>query len=117
MLNDINQKNPFNVPENYFENFHKAMMSRIAQEPKAKIVPLWRKVSSWAAVAATLVGVMVLISIFNAPNISLQTAESDTTTSKTEDKVLVSTSSDDEDFYLYLENQVAKQSYYSTINF
>ncbi|MDR1809920.1 MAG: hypothetical protein LBR34_05905 [Prevotella sp.] len=117
MLNDIDKKNPFKVPENYFTDFHAAMMSRIAREPAAKIVPLWRKPSSWAAVAAAVVGVILLASIFNSANTDLQTAKSDADTALIDDKTLASNTSNDEDFYLYLENQVAQQSYYSAVNF
>lgn len=46
MLDNFDKsKKPFKVPENYFENFNNRIMDQLPskEEPKAKIVPLWRK--------------------------------------------------------------------------
>lgn len=115
MLNNIDKKNPFKVPENYFEDFHKNMMSKISEEPKAvKIVPLWRKVIPWASVAAVLGGIIILAGILT-DNSEPQIADSNFITDQTE-KVYAS-SAEDDDFYLFLEDEVIKDSYYSAINF
>ena len=77
MLNsaeNIDNKNPFKVPENYFGNFKKDIMLQIATlEPEKKVVAtpkitLWRKTLSWSAVAATFFGaVLTLNSVLKDP--------------------------------------------------
>ncbi|GAB6012860.1 hypothetical protein [Viscerimonas tarda] len=90
-------------------------MSRIEQEPRAKIVPLWRKIVPWTAVAAVLGGIILTTGIL-VNNTEPQMADADFAT-KQQNEAVYASSSEDEDFYLYLEDQVAKDSYYSTINF
>jgi hypothetical protein len=117
MLDNINKKNPFRVPENYFEDFHTNMMTKITQESKAKIVPLWMRLASWSAVAAAFVGIIIAVGFLKTtPAADRQTAETGNAAATQPEKVYAS-SSEDEDFYLYLENQVAKQSYYTAVNF
>ena len=115
MLDNIDKKNPFRTPENYFENFHKEMMCKIQQNPEAKIIPLWRKIAPWASVAAVLGGIIFTVATLINNTIEQPIADNDYAIEQPE-KVFAS-SSEDEDFYLYLEDLVAKDSFYETINF
>lgn len=66
--NSSNKKNPFKVPENYFQDFNTKIMEQIAKEENTKakkIVPLWKKVLPLAAAIAACVAV-----IFNVTSIS-----------------------------------------------
>lgn len=104
MLNSVDKnKNPFKVPDNYFENFNTEIMSKLPEKetPRAKIVPLWKKVMPWAAAAAVFCGVIFSTGILD--------------TSTTSDPVSVASSvyasSDEEDYYLFLEDEVVKARY------
>lgn len=66
--NSSNKKNPFKVPENYFQDFNTKIMEQIAKEENTKakkIIPLWKKVLPLAVAIAACVAV-----IFNVTSIS-----------------------------------------------
>lgn len=60
MLNNIEKKNPFGTPENYFQQFNVDIMSQLPKKQSKKIVPLWKSVTKWAVAAAVMVGVAVV---------------------------------------------------------
>ncbi len=61
MLNDIDKKNPFKVPDNYFENFNIEMMERLPENNKqVRTIPLWRTITKWSAAAAILAAVSLV---------------------------------------------------------
>jgi len=107
MLNNINKKDPFKVPENYFDNFHKELMDKIPQEKKSKIVPLWKKVIPWTAVAAVLSGILFFADI----PASDPTPHFSSTENKANDKKDMFASTEEDDFYLFLEDEAARQAY------
>lgn len=109
MPNNVNKNNPFKVPENYFDDFHKEMMGKIQSETKAKIVvPLWRKVLPWTGVAALLCGVVISITLL-APTKTSRIANSDNTEKNGQTEMYAL--SDEDYFMLYLEDEAAKNSY------
>jgi len=56
ILNEIGNKNPFTVPQNYFENFAAAMEQKISAEKKeTKIIPLYNKLKPLYYIAAAVV--------------------------------------------------------------
>lgn len=97
------KKNPFEVPENYFENFNAEIMSKLPEKQleKTKIVPLWKKVMPWTAAAAVFCGVIFSTGILDK--------------STTADPVSIASSafasSDEEDYYAFLEDEVVKSRY------
>ena len=115
-IENIDNKNPFKVPENYFENFKKDIMLQIATlEPEQKIIvapkiTLWRKTLSWSAVAATFLGaVLTLNSVLTDP-------EEITTDKPGQNKVLTaSKTTEDSDFYQYIEEETTRGSFNETI--
>ncbi|MBK5721616.1 hypothetical protein JGH11_12115 [Dysgonomonas sp. Marseille-P4677] len=103
MLDSLDKKkNPFKVPENYFENFNAEIMSKLPEKQiqKRKIVPLWKKVVPWTAAAAVFCGVIFSTGILNKT---------------TSDPVPVTSSalasSEEEDYYLFLEDEVVRSQY------
>ena len=104
MLDNFDKKkNPFKVPENYFENFNAEIMGKlpVKEAEKTKIIPLWRKVLPWTAVAAVFCGVIFSTGILNQK-------------AATEPEPVVASaiaSSEEEDYYLFLEDEVAKAKY------
>jgi len=105
------KNNPFRVPENYFEDFHKDLMSRIPENNKAKVVPLWRRIVPWSAVAAVVCGVIFSISYLGTDN-KQQLTDSNTGIEGSVQDIYAS--SYDEDYYLYLEDEVIRESYVDT---
>ena len=61
-LNDISKKNPFKVPENYFEEVtRKIISSTVETHPAYKEISIYRKLRPYLAVAASI-AVIVLLS-------------------------------------------------------
>mgnify|MGYP000855202560 CR=1 FL=1 len=62
MIQNYNKKqSPFKVPENYFENFNKEIMTRLPEKQKAEpqIIPFRKRILSWSAAAAILIVIIV----------------------------------------------------------
>lgn len=113
MLDNLNKnKNPFKVPENYFQNFNAEIMDKLPakEDTVVKKVPLWKKVVPWTAVAAAFVGVLFLTGVLDrSVAIDPNTAVSDNDGQTSEFGV---TLSDDEDiYYAFLEDEVLKARY------
>lgn len=113
-------KNPFKVPENYFEQFNAEIMERLPKKESHKrenIKPLWKKIVPWSAVAAMAAGVIVTIGVFNHRSSSVETdlASSSTNIVDTNGPMLASTA-DVEDFYMFLEDEAVHESYYDSFN-
>lgn len=114
MLENNNKNNPFRVPENYFDNFHKEMMNKIESTgEKAKIVPLWKKVLPWSAIAAAVCGIIFSVNIF------MNSTESSDLLSSSTDKVQKGSDSynlSEEDYFMmYLEDEANYDSYNDVI--
>lgn len=103
MLDNFDKtKNPFKVPENYFENFNSSIMEKLpAKENKAKIVPLWKKVLPWTAAAAIFCGVLFTTGVLKKSNPADPNAAISSNLS----------SSLEDDYYLFLEDEVVKSQY------
>lgn len=113
MLEKIDKnKNPFKVPENYFENFNTEMMGKLPekQTEQAKIVPLWRKVIPWTAVAAIFFGILFTTGVFHQ-----STVTTSSTIAGQDDTVILngiaSNSSMEDDYFLFIEDEVANAKY------
>ena len=66
ILQHIGKKNPFTVPENYFEDFTQELMDKL---PAKKVVlqaepTLWQRVKPWLYMAAMFCGIMLSVRIF-----------------------------------------------------
>jgi hypothetical protein len=61
-LNEISQKSPFKVPDNYFEEVKRKIITSTADQPLPKEKGIYRKLRPYLAAAAT-VAVLTLITI------------------------------------------------------
>jgi len=114
MLDNINNKKPFSVPDNYFDNFHKELMDKIPQEKKSKVVPLWKKVLPWTAIAAVLSGIILTVGIPTSTTVpQLSNNATDEYNSFPQNDIYASFDADD--FYLFLEDEVAKDAYVDVV--
>lgn len=109
MLEDKNKKNPFSVPENYFQNFNAEILNNLPEKEvnKKKNTPLWKTVSGWVAVAAAITG-LAFVGMHYMDN----------GTSKSGAKIIdANYASDDNaealdnDYYLFLEEEATKMAY------
>ncbi|WP_108822773.1 hypothetical protein [Dysgonomonas sp. Marseille-P4361] len=102
--------NPFKVPENYFENFNAEIMTKLpAKETQKKVIPMWKKVFPWTAVAAALFGVLFMTGVFR---------QGTGTTGQTNIYLSsgIASNSVEEDYFLFLEDEVS-DAYYKEIMF
>lgn len=116
-LNEIEKKNPFSVPENYFEMFNAEIMSRLPQKEfsKPKTVSMWDRAKPWVYMAAMFAGIFFSIQLLTKTdlnkNLNTTNKVADLPTQVTDDywsEVKIS----EEDFYQYLEDQLIKDGYY-----
>ena len=66
LLRSVGTKNPFKVPENYFENFTKDLMEKLPEkETAASIkVSMWDRIKPWFYMAAMFAGLMLTFKMF-----------------------------------------------------
>ncbi len=68
-LDELRDRQPFRVPEGYFESFSEDLMSRLPEktmpELKLKEISLYDRVKPWLYMAAAFVGIIVLFNVFN----------------------------------------------------
>ena len=86
ILRKVGTKNPFSVPDGYFEKFSEELTSRLP-EKKTVLIPseptLWERVKPWIYMVAMFCGIMLSVRIFvgvpqkeDFPSITLAEAES-----------------------------------------
>ena len=105
MLNNIEKNNPFRVPENYFQNISSEIMAQIPEkEQKKKIVPLWKTITRWSAVAAAFVGVAFI----GANYMDNSTTEENVPNTSNQEQL----ASIQNDYFLFVEDETSQSDYY-----
>ena len=67
ILRKVGTKNPFRVPEHYFENFTQELMSKLPEQEPIQPMPeltLWQRVKPWVYMAAMFCGIMLSVRVF-----------------------------------------------------
>ena len=67
ILRKVGTKNPFRVPENYFEDFTQELMSKLPEKETMPISPeptIWQRVKPWLYMTAMFMGIMLSVRIF-----------------------------------------------------
>ena len=67
ILRKVGTKNPFSVPDHYFEDFTHELMSKLPEkEPMQPVAEptLWQRVKPWVYMAAMFCGIMLSVRIF-----------------------------------------------------
>ncbi|MBB3187058.1 hypothetical protein [Microbacter margulisiae] len=67
--NYFDKSNPFAVPENYFQDFQ----AKMEQMTRPVIIPWYRHVRSWAAIAAAVAGILIGSHFMFSPILSTRT--------------------------------------------
>ncbi len=67
LLEQLRDRQPFRVPDGYFEGFTDSFMSCLPhrQANKTKVLPLFSYMKPWLYIAAAVAGVILLFSIYN----------------------------------------------------
>ncbi|MDH8702550.1 hypothetical protein M2138_001916 [Dysgonomonadaceae bacterium PH5-43] len=104
-LDKVGNKNPFTVPENYFDNIAEQVMANLPdqQMEEEERLTLWNRVKPWLYMAAMFAGIALMLKIFvGMPD------------EKYGDFNLTS-AAEMEEFYLYYEEQLASNIYRETV--
>lgn len=111
MLKNIDKnKNPFKVPENYFEGLTQDVMNSLPpQEKQGKKVSLWKKVLPWTGVAAVIAVVVVTVSTFGKmPEVITQDEKGSQNAKMYQQTIAYN---DVEDYFLFLEDESTEAEY------
>ncbi|MEN9919281.1 MAG: hypothetical protein RL662_1717 [Bacteroidota bacterium] len=119
MLNNIDRKNPFIVPQNYFENINDQILHNLPSEELevTKKVSLFRPIAKWASIAAVISGLLFLgVDYFqDDTRVNFGVALSSANEIGKESVAI------EDEYYLFLEDQAAriayKDDYYSDDTF
>lgn len=106
-------KNLLKFPKITFENFNNRIMEQLPskEEPKAKIVPLWKKVLPWTAAAAAIVGILFTVGVFDKNNMPSDKQYANQKTDMTGETIAYTSAEDEEDYYLFLQDEVRKSQF------
>lgn len=119
-LDEIEKKNPFKVPENYFSQFNEEIMNRLPEKEvkKAPSVSLWSKVKPWVYIAAAIIGVYLIVQVAVGTGSEVQNAQT-ASVEKSDvevmqpDRYWSNVSVSEDEFYQYLEDQLIADGYYN----
>ena len=67
LLKKVGTKNPFNVPDQYFENFTRELMNQLPEKENIPTMPeltLWQRVKPWVYMAAMFAGIALMFKVF-----------------------------------------------------
>ena len=110
LLKKYGKKNPFTVPEGYFQNFNERLMEQLPEkevisEPEIRT---WDRIKPWVYMAAMFCGLMLSVRMFVGEKQSQSSAATSETTDFTEvpdeyiDPIVNQTMMDDYTLYQYL---------------
>ncbi|MDR2916804.1 MAG: hypothetical protein LBV74_18580 [Tannerella sp.] len=106
-LDELRDRQPFRVPEGYFERFSEDFMSRLPEktmsESKPKDISLYDRVKPWLYMAAAFVGIIVLFNVFNK-TAEITSQDGNNVTAKTSPLNNTSEADDNADFLEYIED-------------
>lgn len=105
-LDKIRKKNPFKVPEGYFEGLSDQIMTQLPQkvEIESYVPTLWERVKPWTYMAAMFVGIALMIKMFvGTPSEPLSSG------------ITLTSGAEMEEFYQYYEDELTKNMYHESI--
>ena len=110
-LSEIEKRNPFTVPEDYFSRLNEHIMNFLPEKEiiKPKKVSMWDKAKPWVYMAAMFMGIFFTIQLLTR-NTTNQVAAIPSTQST--DDYWSTVQITEEEFYQYLEEQLVNDGYY-----
>ncbi|HCC52236.1 MAG TPA: hypothetical protein DEQ30_09410 [Porphyromonadaceae bacterium] len=66
-LDELKDRNPFRVPDGYFESFTENMMSRLPEKTveEPNVISIYDRVKPWLYMAAAFAGLVLLFNVLN----------------------------------------------------
>lgn len=117
-LTDIDSKNPFTVPESYFETLSDQVMSRLPdREVSHPIkVSIWTKAKPLVYMAAMFIGTYFIIQVMfksgDEQNMSVDRGVIESQYISSTDNYWSNVQVSEDEFYNYLEDQLVDDGYY-----
>ncbi|HBK94381.1 MAG TPA: hypothetical protein DDZ69_05125 [Porphyromonadaceae bacterium] len=110
-LSEIEKRNPFTVPEDYFSRLNEHIMNFLPEKEiiKPKKVSMWDKAKPWVYMAAMFMGIFFTIQLLTR-NTTNQVAAIPST--QFTDDYWSTVQITEEEFYQYLEEQLVNDGYY-----
>jgi hypothetical protein len=127
IINSYKTNNPFKVPDNYFLHFNEEIMSRLPEKEK-KVVPqktkrasMWDKAKPLVYMAAMFAGLYFSINLLTKNSdfnllTSRQVEQQQTLSSPNIDNHWASVHITEEEFFQFVEAQLAEYSYHECLN-
>ncbi len=114
-LNDIEYRNPFTVPENYFATISDKIMAELPHKevPQPIKVTMWDKVKPWIYMAAMFVGIYFSIQLLHKKTpIIFENQYNNNNAIMAGDSYWSNVQVSEVEFYEYLEEQLVNDGYY-----
>lgn len=119
-LSEIKKKNPFTVPEGYFDRINEEIMNRLPEKEARQpaTVSMWEKAKPWVYMAAMFMGLFFSIQLLtkNAKNqggiTRNGTANTTEESAQIPDTYWSTVRVSEEEFYQYIEEQLVRDGYY-----
>lgn len=104
-LEDIGNKNPFKVPENYFLEVNQTIMANLPEKKAPVIAPvsLWQKTRPWLYMAAMFFSLFFTIKVL-------------VTNTSPNQQYWGGVEISEEEFFDYIEKQFVEESYFNLVN-
>ena len=106
-LNKLMERQPFHVPDNYFEGFTGDFMSRLPKRPvssESKVITLYDRIKPWLYMAASFIGIMILLNIYGKDKVVVMNEESSSPEAITSSEIIFENEDEDADFFMeYME--------------
>lgn len=107
-ISDIENRNPFTVPDNYFDNIGNEIMKNLPEKeyPEPIKVTMWAKVKPWIYMAAMFVGAYFMLQIL------VKTSDFNIGNGQKTDQYWSEMQITEDEFYDYIEGQLINDGYY-----
>lgn len=109
ILRKVGTKNPFRVPDHYFEEVTQEIMSKLPEKepmPTMAEPTLWERVKPWMYMAAMFCGIMLSVRVFvgkpQDENFPISHTEAEMLPEEEWENMVRRTMMDDYEFYQYL---------------
>lgn len=117
-LEDIGNKVPFKVPENYFSQLNESIMANLPEKetPVIKPITLWDKSKTWLYMAAMFFGLFFTIKVLTTSTRPISSENNTASTSFSEQRYWNDVEISEEEFFDYIETQFVDENYYDLVN-
>ena len=121
-LNELLEKNPFKIPEGYFEGLTEQIMARIPAETyrETKVISLHDRIRPWLYMAGAIAGLLIIFRVFINPVATQDTEQSDEASSYLQalvfEDLFQGISDDDLDYLEFIENQYLSREFAEEID-